>query len=239
MQILALRDEFLSRDFDLPDEWWAERPGVVGGRDRRGGGSWCASDVAAGVTAVVLNRPERPVASADAASRGVLPLHAIRHRERWPESVDVARMASFNLVVASPDSLLWWSFDGHRLRRHSLSSGTYKFTPRGLDGAPIERPLATGSAEFGGTDIGHSMALPCEVVWAQWLPVVRQSVPSPDHFGLVVQRPVGEDSYETVFGQFITARPSMLRLDYLTHVARDVLGDWTTRVWSTSASKTD
>ena len=34
VQILALRDELLSRAFDPPGQWWPEQPAVVGGRDR-------------------------------------------------------------------------------------------------------------------------------------------------------------------------------------------------------------
>ena len=55
VQILALRDEFVSRSFDLPGMWWDEHPGVIGGRDQRAGGTWCVSHVPSGVTAVVLN----------------------------------------------------------------------------------------------------------------------------------------------------------------------------------------
>lgn len=45
---------------------------------------------------------------------------------------------------------------------------------------------------------------------AQWLPVARESVSSGDRSELIVRRLVGEDSYETVFGQFITAGPGAL-----------------------------
>ena len=55
-QILALRDELTSRDFDDPGRWWPETPDVVGGRDRAAGGTWCASRVSTGTTALVLNR---------------------------------------------------------------------------------------------------------------------------------------------------------------------------------------
>ena len=131
VQLLALRDELVSRAFDLPGAWWADQPDVVGGRDRSAGGSWCVSDVRTGVTGVVLNRPERREAEPGAPSRGVLPLLAVQHREAWPQLLDVAGMAGFNLVLATPDSLRWWSFDGETLADKQLSSGTYMFTPGG------------------------------------------------------------------------------------------------------------
>ena len=78
LRILAVRDELVSRDFDDPDAWWPEQPGVIGGRDRQAGGSWCVTDVATGVTALVLNRIERR--SRDAVARGAA---ARRGRSRW------------------------------------------------------------------------------------------------------------------------------------------------------------
>src|SRR5690349_11704572 len=53
-QILALRDELTTREFDEPDLWWPQWPDVVGGRDRVAGGTWCATDVRTGTTALVL-----------------------------------------------------------------------------------------------------------------------------------------------------------------------------------------
>ena len=51
-------------------------PDVIGGRDRTAGGTWCASRVDTGVTALVLNRGQKRLASPGAASRGILPLLA-------------------------------------------------------------------------------------------------------------------------------------------------------------------
>src|SRR4051794_41760183 len=82
VQILAVRDELISRDFDLPDEWWPAQPGVIGGRDQQAGGSWCVSDLASGVTALVLNRIERRTG---APSRGVLPFAAVSGRAARPD----------------------------------------------------------------------------------------------------------------------------------------------------------
>ena len=82
----AIRDELMSRDFDEPGAWWPHQPGVVGGRDRQAGGSWCVSDVTSGVTALVLNRTERRTGS---PSRGVLPLLATAFGSSWPAEVAV------------------------------------------------------------------------------------------------------------------------------------------------------
>lgn len=227
MRMLALRDELASRSFDLPDAWWPDQPAVIGGRDRSAGGTWCCSDVAAGVTAVVLNRPERRTAAPGAPSRGLLPLLAIRYREGWAEHIRLTGMASFSLVLAGPESMAWWWFDGEDLGHEKLDAGTYMFTPHGLSNARIDE-------RFVNTPVASDPELtaPTEQVWSSWLDVVRASFPSSDPNDLIVCRPTGDDSYETVFGQFIAGRAGLLRLDYLDHPARSTSGEWTTRFWN-------
>src|SRR3954468_12538783 len=110
-QILALRDELTSRDFDAPDAWWRDQPDVCGGRDRLAGGTWCASRVTTGVTALVLNRPQKRVADPGAPSRGVLPLLGVQHEADWPAHVNLDGMASFALVLAASDRLVSWVYD--------------------------------------------------------------------------------------------------------------------------------
>jgi Transport and Golgi organisation 2 len=207
--MLALRDELVSRPFDTPSAWWPDQPRVVGGRDKQGGGTWCASDVGAGVTAVVLNRTERRVAAPGAPSRGVLPLLAIRAAERWPEFVDLGPMASFNLVLAMPQSLTWWSYDGTTLTAHALEPGTHMFTPKGLALPLLDDRFGRGPAHLDDS-LGGSTA----DVWTDWLPIIQGSEPSEDPLALVVRIRLDGDSFETVFGQFIATRPGRLRLDY-------------------------
>ena len=38
--LAANRDERLDRAWDPPAAWWPDQPGVIGGRDRSGGGTW-------------------------------------------------------------------------------------------------------------------------------------------------------------------------------------------------------
>jgi hypothetical protein len=223
VQLLALRDELVSRSFDAPAQWWPEQPAVVGGRDRAAGGTWCASDPEPGVTAVVLNRPEPRVAIAGAPSRGVLPLIGVRHQTHWPQYLDVEGMAGFNLVLATPTQAGWWWFDGHDLHEEPLVPGVSMFTPRGRS-LDVDPRLVAGSAKLAEPNAATSE------VWRGWLPVVEGARPSSDPSALMVRKPVDDDSYETVFAQFIAARPGALRLDYLSYPARGVT-DWTTACW--------
>jgi hypothetical protein len=222
VQMLALRDELANREFDPPAAWWPEHPDVIGGRDRVAGGSWCVTAVRDGVTAVVLNRPDKRFADIGAPSRGLLPLLAAQHRDRWAEEVDLEGMASFNLVLAEPDTLRWWWFDGESLGTSELAPGTYKFTPRGL-ADEMDPRLASGRAVVGAVDGGRTAE-----VWPEWLTVVRSTVPSADPAGFIVRIAVEGSTYETVFGQFIASQPGRLRLDYLTEPANGTDRPWTT-----------
>lgn len=240
VQALALRDELTSRAFDLPGAWWPDQPDLIGGRDRRAGGTWCVSSVTAGTTAVVLNRPERRIAGSGAPSRGVLPLLAARWGDDWVAHVELAGMASFNLVLLSPDSLRWWSFDGARLRAQSVLAGTHMFTPSGRLGPELENPFVKGQAELplaGPLHLTRSWSevpaglAPTARVWPDWLAVLERTRPSTDPRQLLVKTQVGDASYETVFGQLIAARPGLLRLDYLDHPARNPSGNWVRGLW--------
>jgi len=223
VQMLALRDELATRAFDLPDFWWPDQPDVIGGRDRVAGGSWCVTSVPDGVTAVVLNRPDKRDADPGAPSRGVLPLLGVQYRSSWTEHVRTDGMASFNLVVATPDELQWWEFYGTTLLGHRLGAGTYKFTPRGL-AEDMDPRLAGGRAVEAEVEAGATPA-----VWPEWLDVVRSTAPSADPAGFIVRVPIEGNSYETVFGQFLATRPGRLRLDYLTEPANGTDRDWTTQ----------
>jgi uncharacterized protein with NRDE domain len=194
LRILAIRDEFVSRDFDGPGAWWPEQPTVVGGRDRLAGGTWCASDVSSGRTALVLNRIERRVGR---PSRGVLPLAALAHGAAWTEHVDVREMAGFNLVLATPDGVSVWSWNAAALTRADLPTGTHVVTSSGVD---ADDPKTVAYAPRLGRE--------------PWVDVVTSSPPSADPTALIVSRPVEGDTYATVFGQLITSTPGSLLVSH-------------------------
>lgn len=204
VRILALRDELVGREFDDPGEWWPELPGVVGGRDRSAGGTWCAVDVAAGVTALVLNRPQKRVADAGAPSRGVLPLLAAQHGVDWTAQLDPTSMASFLLVLATPTELRSWAFDGEHLVHAAHEPGTAMFTSGFEESGKVERYLPT----FRRTEFPDG-----------WRAVVAAETPADDPAALVVRHegrdPAGHDFvFATVFGQLFEVRPGALELCY-------------------------
>lgn len=145
----------------------------------------------------------------------MLPLLAVRAGSAWRDEIDFAPMAGFNLALVTPHSLQWWAFDGTALIEERLGAGTWMLTPRGRRTDPLDPRLLADD------------------VRSAWTDVVGSSVPSTDPTdGLIVQRPIGDDSYETVFGQLLQTRPHMMRLDYLCAIARNPGGAWSTQTWA-------
>jgi len=102
--LAANRDERQDRAWDAPGPWWPDRPGVVAGRDRSGGGSWMGVN-RHGVMAAVLNRPGSLGPAPGKRSRGELPLLALEHDSAAAAAAAIAALdaghwRSFNLVLA-------------------------------------------------------------------------------------------------------------------------------------------
>ncbi|UOY02152.1 NRDE family protein [Blastococcus sp. PRF04-17] len=198
-QILALRDELTSRDFDDPGRWWPEFPGAVGGRDRTAGGTWCATDVASGATALVLNRPEKRLGDPGAPSRGLLPLLGVARGADWPAAIRLEGMASFSLVLVTSDRLTTWLFDGERLSSAEHPEGTLLVTSGGPEDRKADRWL------------GRFAEAPFPEGWQE---LVLASEPADDPSALVVRHEEDGLVYATVFCQLMDAVPGRLRLEY-------------------------
>ena len=212
-RILALRDELTGRPFDDPGRWWPEHPDAVGGRDRLAGGTWCATRVDTGTTALVLNRPQKRVADPGAPSRGVLPLLAVAHERDWQRGVDLTGLASFALVLVTAAGMTAWDFDGERLETRRFPEGTHMVTSGGPEDRKAERYLPL----FAGADFPDG-----------WRALVRSAPPADDPGALVVRHEQDGLVYGTVFGQLVEARPGRLRLEH----SRE---PWTTAAWTSLA----
>jgi len=213
VEILAIRDELTDRDFDAPDQWWPQFPDVVGGRDRVAGGTWCATRVDTGVTSLVLNRYHEQLAAPGAPSRGVLPLLGAVHGADWISHVRLAGMAGFALVVATPDRLTTWMFDGDRLTEAELPEGTNMLTSGGPEDRKADRWLET----FAGTAFPDG-----------WRSLVQDRPPADDPSALTIRHERGGQVYGTVFAELVDARPGRLRLEYSRR-------PWTGAPWDAAA----
>lgn len=215
-EIVALRDELTTRAFDDPDRWWPDHPDVVGGRDSQAGGTWCATNVRTGVTALVLNRPNKRVADAGAPSRGVLPLLGCTHEFSWREHVVVDGMASFALVVVTRSRVATWVYDGDGLSVTEHSPGTFMVTSGGAEDGKADRFLA----EFATASFPEG-----------WRDIVQAQQPADDLAALVVRHEHEGFVYGTVFGETIDARAGRLLLQH----SRE---PWGGEKWSTSEFNT-
>ena len=198
-QILALRDELTTREFDDPGTWWPELPDVVGGRDRIAGGTWCATRIGTGATALVVNRPQKQVADPGAPSRGVLPLLAVEHGADWLGHVELDGMASFALMLATPGRVTAWDFDGQDLRTTEHPEGTLMLT----SGGPENRKADVYLRAF--EESGYPDG---------WRGLVQDGPPRDDPAALVVRHERDGQVFGTVFGEIIDARPGRLRLEF-------------------------
>ena len=102
--LAANRDERIDRLWDPPAAWWPDRPGIIAGRDRTGGGTWMAMNPS-GVVATVLNRPGTLGPADGKRSRGDLPLMAVEHDGPAEaalaiEALDAGQWRPFNMVIA-------------------------------------------------------------------------------------------------------------------------------------------
>lgn len=102
--LAANRDERMDRPWDPPAAWWPDRPGVIAGRDRTGGGTWMGIN-RNGVVATVLNRPGTLGPAIGKRSRGDLPLMALEHPTAAAAadaltSLDAELWRGFNMVLA-------------------------------------------------------------------------------------------------------------------------------------------
>ena len=199
VRILALRDELTGREFDDPGRWWPEQPDVVGGRDRAAGGTWCATRVGTGVTALVLNRPQKRYADPGAPSRGVLPLLGVEHGPDWLEHAQLAGMASFLLVLATPDRLTTWDFDGNAVTTTEHAPGTWMVTSGGPEDRKADRwlPLFAEAPFPDG-----------------WSALLRKEPPQDDPAALTVRHEKDDVVYATVFGETLVAEPGRLHLAF-------------------------
>jgi uncharacterized protein with NRDE domain len=115
--LAANRDEMFDRAWDPPAAHWLDRPGVIAGRDRTGGGTWMGVNQH-GLVAAVLNRPGSLGPAAGKRSRGELPLLALAERTAAEATaaiglLDAGAWRSFNLVLADREGAVFIRGLGH------------------------------------------------------------------------------------------------------------------------------
>jgi len=133
----ANRDERRDRAFLAPGRHWPDAPGVVGGRDVLGGGSWLGVNDD-GVFATIVNGMDRLGPQSGKASRGELVVRALRERDATGAAqtigtVDVERYRGFTMLIADRKTAFSVSNDERAIAVERLAPGHHLVTPDGCD----------------------------------------------------------------------------------------------------------
>jgi uncharacterized protein with NRDE domain len=130
--LLANRDEFLARPSD-PMGFWPERPDLLAGRDRAGGGTWLGL-TASGRFGCITNFREGEPYRAAAPSRGKLLLDYLTGAAgpgEYLAAVEGSRYGGFNVLLADREGMHYGSNRGAGPR--ALGPGLYGVSNHLLD----------------------------------------------------------------------------------------------------------
>ncbi|MFI9594877.1 NRDE family protein [Nonomuraea sp. NPDC052265] len=172
LTLMGVRDELTDRPWEAPGEHWPEHPGVIGGRDLKGGGTWMAVSPSAGRAAALLNGHGRQAPETARISRGDLALIAVS--TGGVPDVDLTRYDPFHLVLADLSGVRLFSWDGDRLTGSALPDGTSMVVNTGLD-PDAERvrahlPRFASAADWGELITGAHSELPGALLVRHTLP---------------------------------------------------------------------
>ena len=181
----ANRDERFDRPFDPPGRHWPDAPGIVGGRDRLGGGSWFGINDD-GVVATIVNGMDRLGPQAGKSSRGEIVLRALREHDAAAGAAAVAaldpgRYRGFTLIVADRRAAYALENDETALHLRPLAPGHHLVTPDGCDAASSPRYAAHAPA--------FRAAAPPEPgrdEWADWSALLRRVDDDDPHRAMTV-----------------------------------------------------
>ena len=136
--LAANRDEMDYRAADPPARHWLDRPEVVAGLDRLGGGTWMGVNDY-GVVATILNRTGSLGPQAGKRSRGELPLEALEHADADSAVAALNDLNShayrpFNMVIADNTKAFWLKADGiNGITAFPIPAGLHMITAHDLD----------------------------------------------------------------------------------------------------------
>ncbi|GAA2089674.1 NRDE family protein [Actinomadura alba] len=223
--LAGIRDEVVDRLWEPPGPHWPDRPGVIGGRDLRAGGTWLAVDPRTSRVACVLNGHGRPAPEGVRVSRGVLPLNAAADGK--PGDIDPERLDPFHLLCAEPTEVRLWSWNGDELTERSLAPGLHLIVNSGLKGGDDLADLGPGG-EHMSARLAHFRprlaAVPRPVAgdgptaeaWGEWLPLIDgDGLDRADPRALVVRREIGDGRvYGTTSTSLVALSGEGLRFDF-------------------------
>ncbi|GAA1774533.1 NRDE family protein [Luedemannella helvata] len=217
--VLAVRDEYLGRPWDVPGRHWPALGGrLIGGRDRVSGGTWLAVDPQAPAVAAVLNGERLPM-TGTRPTRGSLPLAVLDGTfdpaQVLPDAPGRPGYDGFHLLHATPAGARVWSWDGVRLTEQAVSPGDHVLVNDGLDAAndPLVPHLAPRLAAAASPDV----ATPGEAAgaWGAWLDLLDDGpLPPTDPRALLIRHRVGDRQYGSGSVTLVGMGPDGIRYDF-------------------------
>lgn len=188
------RDERRDRAFLAPGRYWPNAPGVVGGRDVLGGGSWFGVNDD-GVVATIVNGMDRLGPLAGKASRGELVIRALRERDAASAAqaigaIPVDRYRGFTLLIADRWSAFVVNNDERAIALDRLAPGHHMLTPDGCD-VPTSPRFAT---HFGALR-DAAPPDPARGDWTSWTDLLTRTDADDPHRATLV---AGSDAFGTV-----------------------------------------
>lgn len=136
--LAANRDEFFERP-TAPAGWWPDFPQVYAGRDLRNGGTWLGitrdGRFAALTNIRTPNETKTGRRSRGMAAADYLTGHATPEDYIAEISAETEHYNGFNLIVGTPDKLIWFNNRDHDDTRngHALKPGLYGLSNDKLD----------------------------------------------------------------------------------------------------------
>ncbi len=219
--LAGVRDELADRAWRPPAQHWPDHPGLTGGLDLQGGGTWLAVAPAAQRVTCVLNGRGRMAPEGSRRSRGTLPLLAAGHANLG--QAGLADFDPFHLLCAEPGRAVLYSWDGERLAERELAAGLHIVVNSGLGG---DSPHAR---EHEQARIAHFLPRlraagrphprpgdPVRRAWGAWLPLMNGDGLDPgDPRALIVRRDLGGGrTWGTTSVSLVALSPDGLRHDF-------------------------
>ncbi|MEU4833412.1 NRDE family protein [Streptosporangium sp. NPDC023615] len=209
--VVGVRDEFTERPWVPPGEHWPrDRPGLIGGRDLRGGGTWLAVDPAGRRVGAVLNGHGPPAPDGTRRSRGDLPLLAAAGQS--PPEGDVGRYDPFHLLRADLTGARLWHWDGVALSREDLPPGTHMIVNSGWERGERNERVAFFRPLFAAA--GHPPGL--DGPWERWRELATGAgIPSEDPRAMIVSQEVpGTGLFGSVSVTLLALAPGGVRYEF-------------------------
>ncbi|MEU8201319.1 NRDE family protein [Streptosporangium sp. NPDC049046] len=161
--VVGVRDEFTARPWVPPARHWPQsRPGLIGGCDLLGGGTWLAVDPGARRVGALLNGLGLLAPEETRRSRGDLALLAAAGDR--PTEGELGHYDPFHLLRADPGGARLWHWDGITLKRDDLPPGTHMIVNSGWERGEENERVAFFRPLFAGAGRPSKLDGP----WDEW-----------------------------------------------------------------------